>query len=129
MEIVTGVNNIQISENFTLSEFQCRHCKQVKLDPRLVYLLQVLRTEIGKPIHITSGFRCDTHNRNVGGALDSYHVKGMAADVAIAPTGLTASKLLEACNKVGFTGIGVYSDQGFIHVDVRPGRQIIFRRN
>lgn len=32
---------------------------------------------------INSGNRCPTHNKNVGGAANSYHVRGRAADIVI----------------------------------------------
>ncbi len=123
------INDIQISESFNLKEFHCRHCQQVKLDSELLNKLQELRTLLNRAIVITSGFRCEEHNTAVGGAPGSLHMQGKAADIAIRPTGLTASKLLEKCNEIGFTGIGVYAEQGFVHVDIRDGAQIIFRRD
>ena len=40
-----------------------------------------LREIHGAPIHINSGFRCHTHNTRVGGVTNSYHTKGLAADI------------------------------------------------
>ena len=39
------------------------------------------REAYGKPIYITSGFRSRAHNRNVGGASNSLHLVGLAADI------------------------------------------------
>lgn len=115
-----SINRIQLTENFSLHEFQCRHCEQVKLHPELVRKLQDLREELGAPVVITSGFRCETHNRNVGGAPKSYHVQGMAADIAAGPTGLGVVALADLCQQMRFGGVGAYEQQGFVHVDVRP---------
>ena len=43
--------------------------------------MQVIRDEYGKPIIVTSGFRCDKLNKAVGGAKNSQHTKGEAADI------------------------------------------------
>lgn len=45
--------------------------------------LQILRDEIGRPISISSGYRSPAHNAKIKGAKNSYHVKGMAADIKV----------------------------------------------
>lgn len=45
-------------------------------------VLQPLRENWGKPMHINSGYRCPELNKIVGGQPTSQHVKGEAADVA-----------------------------------------------
>lgn len=48
---------------------------------RLMELLEQVRHVLGdKPMHITSGYRCETLNRSVGGAATSAHKLGLAAD-------------------------------------------------
>lgn len=44
-------------------------------------ILQPIRTKYGKPITITSGFRCEKLNKAVGGVKTSQHLKGEAADI------------------------------------------------
>ncbi len=44
-------------------------------------VLDPLREAYGKPIIVTSGYRCEKLNRAVGGAANSQHVKGEAADI------------------------------------------------
>ena len=44
--------------------------------------LQQIRDHFGKPVYVNSGYRCDRHNKAVGGTSDSYHIKGMAAVIA-----------------------------------------------
>ena len=44
-------------------------------------ILDPLRESYGKPIIITSGFRCEALNKLVGGSKTSHHRTGQAADI------------------------------------------------
>lgn len=44
-------------------------------------ILDPLREKYGKPIIVTSGFRCKELNKAVGGASTSQHLTGEAADI------------------------------------------------
>ena len=46
-------------------------------------VLQPLRNNLGCPIVITSGFRCAVLNKRVGGASNSQHLYGQAADLIV----------------------------------------------
>ena len=46
-------------------------------------VLEPARAELGRPVIITSGYRCAKLNAAVGGVLKSYHTKGMAANIRI----------------------------------------------
>ena len=110
------MNNIQVAENFILREFQCRDGSfQVVLHSRLLGRLQALRSALGRPVYITSGYRNPRHNARVGGAPDSLHVRGMAADIRV--PGITPGALAQAAREAGFNGIGIYD--AFLHVDIR----------
>ena len=56
-------------------------------------VLQPLRSKLGKPIIITSGYRCSYLNTLVGGKDNSQHLKGQAADIKV--TGMTAAALFK----------------------------------
>lgn len=45
-------------------------------------VLDPLREAWGKPITVTSGYRCAALNKAVGGSGTSHHCKGMAADIS-----------------------------------------------
>lgn len=45
------------------------------------YILDPLREEYGKPIVVTSGFRCHVLNDILGGSKTSQHKNGEAADI------------------------------------------------
>ena len=112
-----------LSEHFSESEFACKHCGKGadKISPKLIELLEQLRWNIGGyPLHINSGYRCPTHNANVGGVPNSQHVLGTAADVACPPQ-LTFGQFKWYVDQLPFDGIGIYENANFIHVDVRNG--------
>lgn len=53
--------------------------------------LQKIRTALGKPIKITSGYRCPQLNKLVGGVSNSSHLKAWAADIQV--EGMSAKEL------------------------------------
>jgi len=46
-------------------------------------ILQPVRDHFGKPVKISSGFRCSALNQATGGSSNSDHCKGQAADIEI----------------------------------------------
>ena len=51
-------------------------------------VLDPLRERYGKPIRVTSGYRCPRLNTLVGGSPNSQHMKGEAADIVGSPIGV-----------------------------------------
>jgi hypothetical protein len=51
---------------------------------KLADYLDAIREKVGKPILISSGFRCPVLNKAVGGVSNSQHQKGLAADLICA---------------------------------------------
>lgn len=47
---------------------------------KVMYILDIVRAYIGKPILVNSGYRCKKLNEMVGGVQQSMHTKGLAAD-------------------------------------------------
>lgn len=110
------INDIRVSDNFKLYEFECNDGNhEVKLDPDLLDKLQALRTRINKPIYINSAYRTPDYNKKVGGSPTSQHLLGKACDIKV--YGMNEEELLKHAKAVGFTGLGLYNK--FIHVDVR----------
>lgn len=54
---------------------------RVALTALVSNVLDPLRELYGKPIIVTSGYRCPKLNKAVGGATNSQHTKGEAADI------------------------------------------------
>lgn len=104
--------------HFKPTEFDCPHCGGNLTKQALLNALEKFRTYIGdKPIKITSGYRCPVHNKNVGGAKNSQHVQGIAADIQV--SGLPLNVVYTAADKFGFGGVGIYPRH--VHVDIRNG--------
>ncbi|WP_238442393.1 D-Ala-D-Ala carboxypeptidase family metallohydrolase [Desulfofalx alkaliphila] len=113
-----AVQKRRLTANFKEGEFACPCCGRLKINIRLVHLLERLRSGLGNyPVVITSGYRCPQHNRRVGGATGSEHVLGNAADIRV--QGTAPEKVASAAEGLGFPGVGRYSS--FTHVDVRLG--------
>lgn len=106
---------LQEVKNFKLDEFRCRCCKALKLNIDLLLHLEKLREKTG-PLVVNSGYRCPVHNRNVGGARASQHLKGTAADLR--GVNMSPSDVHAQANNV-FYGGGVGKYRTFTHVDVR----------
>jgi len=119
----------KLSEYFARSEFACKGVGccggAAPVDPRLIVLLRDIRDAVGVPVTVTSGFRCPTHNATVPGAEpDSYHTRGMAADIKARGVSLT-SLLLTARSVIRLHGFGwTYANaaQGIVHVDCRQAQ-------
>lgn len=116
----------KLSNSFNVSEFACHGngcCTTVTIDEKLVVYLQKIRDHFGKPITVTSGYRCPVHNRNVGGATGSRHAKGQAADIVV--HGVAPAKVAAYAESIGVKGIGLYEtvkDGYFTHIDTRTSK-------
>lgn len=117
----TKGTSTQLSKNFKSTEFDCKCkglCKETTVDEKLVSILQKIRDHFGKPITINSGYRCSTHNKNVGGATSSRHLTGSAADIAVRDT--APIEVARYAESIGVLGIGLY-DWG-CHIDTRTSK-------
>lgn len=110
------LNEFQITENFSLREFQCPCCHTVMLHPKLAASLQKLREAWGKPLTVTSGYRCARHNAEVGGVPNSRHMRGLAADVAVPRA--EQGKFRELARAAGFSKILTYPARNFVHLEI-----------
>ena len=57
--------------------------RMVNLVYLAAFILEPLRVAMGRPINISSGYRCEQLNKAVGGVYNSQHLKGQAADISI----------------------------------------------
>ena len=107
--------------NFRVYEFACKNgSNTVKVDGRLIKALQKIRDYFKAPVSITSAYRTEAYNQKVGGAKNSYHVKGMAADITV--TGVPNRKVAQYASTF-MNGVGLYDyTGGFVHVDVRGNK-------
>lgn len=111
-----------LSAHFSSSEFADKRTGDiVVIDRELLSVLERIRSRIGRPLPVVSGYRSPATNRAAGGARRSYHLRGMAADL---PAGLVR---LEDAIAAGARGIGVCGGW-VVHVDSRrTTRPVIFK--
>ena len=108
-----------LGPHFKEEEFACRCCGKVRVNVYLVAMLEQLREYLGgRPVVITSGYRCLEHNKQVGGAKLSQHLLGNAADIVVG--GVAPEEVAIVADQIGFPGLGRYA--GFTHVDVRANK-------
>lgn len=73
----------QVSEHFSELELMChcgRHtCLDHVIDIKLVDLLERIRAAVGKPVNVTSCYRCPEHNYEVGARLIRTILKALPA--------------------------------------------------
>ncbi len=119
-------DNTQLTTHFNVSEFRCK-CggnHDTKLDTELANKLEKLHTALNcSKIIINSGYRCPTHDKNVGGSGSGQHVNGTAADiVCYDKNGKKISSKIVSCaaQDIGFSGIAnIDNTYTATHVDVR----------
>jgi uncharacterized protein YcbK (DUF882 family) len=105
--------------HFSEVELACHHCGVNECKQSLVDALEAFRAIAGKPVIVSSAYRCPQHNAEAGGAGRSEHVEGLAADIRV--EGMTATQMEALARKIpAIRGIGRNDHQQYIHVDVRP---------
>lgn len=101
----------RLSAHFTVAELACHHCGLCYVRRELLAGLEWLRGVIG-PVPLEDAYRCAEHNKAVGGAGDSMHLYGYAADPNI------AARVDIVHGVRAFSGIG--DKDGVVkHVDLR----------
>lgn len=111
------------TKNFSDNELKCQHCGA--LNPHGAFTtfmerIQKLREAYGKPLRVTSGYRCPNHPIEAKKSKGGWHTRA-AIDLGV--TGADAYEVLKLAFSMGFTGIGVSQRKGvprFIHLDDRP---------
>ena len=120
-----------LTKNFNSSEFDCKDGTTVPsaLLANLLELaknLQVLRDALNAPVKIISGFRSISHNKKIGGAKNSYHLRAMAADIVVKgyTTGQVFTKILELIKSGKMSAGGLHCYRTWVHYDIRGYLQI-----
>lgn len=123
------MNNI--APYITLAEYQCPCC--MKLPPMIEELadpndmpviysgffddFSVIRGAWGKPLRISSGYRCPKYNQSIGGSLMSVHTFGLALDCDV---NINEVEKLDAIIEEVASHLrrGKYTNSGsFVHID------------
>lgn len=118
---------MKLTEHFDLQEFTYSETAKrygIKNKPKTLIIdniktlceeiLEPLRLEIGKPIHISSGYRCLELNKKVGGVPTSQHCLGQACDFVV--EGMTPYEVVKVIFELNlpFDQVGLYDT--FVHI-------------
>ena len=76
-----------------------------------------VREAWGGPLGITSGYRPEPINTDIGGVSGSYHAKGMALDIY--PVDDSCKAFYKWISRRWSGGLGEGCQKGFVHIDIR----------
>lgn len=93
--------------NFTKAEFDCKHTGENSMQHEFMSVLQAIRTEYGKPMKITSGFRSRRHPIEARKSKLGEHPRGLCCDVACTNSS-DRFELVRLALKYGITRIGFH---------------------
>lgn len=127
---VVDDNNIKDFKNFKMSELKCKcggkYCNgfPVGFSYELLRQLQDIRNHFGKAVIITSGVRCNQHNKNVGGTSNSNHKKGKAVDFYV--KGVSYNTLNSYVDKMPYKRYKYNICGSVMHYDIIPPEEGTF---
>lgn len=106
---------------FTKAEFKCKcggkYCNGFPVQPskELAKKADMVRKHFNAPMTVSSGIRCKTHNANVGGVYNSYHMTGKAMDFCV--RGKSADQVLAYVKTIGVRYC-YKINESYVHMDV-----------
>ena len=141
---------MQLTEHFKLEEFTHSNiASRLRIDNHVpdelmvnIYLtankLELVRKALGKPIVITSGYRCPLLNARVGGVSTSAHTKGLAVDFhssygtpkqicqRLIDSGVQFDKLIQEHNQWVHIGFGPGDNRQIVLTAVKQGGKTVY---
>lgn len=135
---------MKLTSHFTLAELTASNTAKARgidntpppeLFPRLLAtaeMLERIRTVLGVPVIITSGYRSQRLNLAVGGVTSSDHTSGQAADIVAPRYGTPEQVARMLAPLVSTIGIGQLILEGvkgkqWVHVSTRPAHKSVNR--
>lgn len=132
--------DVQLSKDFCLSEFVISKIAEAhgidntpgpehidNLRALSVHLLQPLRNILGRPVSVSSGYRCPEVNKLVGGKPNSQHQalrREAAADIYV--QGMSANELFEFVishkDQLNYDQAILEAERGVVHLSFKRGR-------
>lgn len=105
---------------------KCTKEDAVRLKALIEHVLDPLREAYGKPIVVTSGYRCPALNKAVGGSATSDHMRGCAADIHGTPNTKAENKrlfyMIQSLN-LDFDQLIDEKNFSWVHVSFRSFRE------
>ncbi len=106
--------------DFKRREFACPcpRCGGFPTEPaeKLVRAAQALRDQVGRPMPVSSGVRCQAHNAEVGGVANSRHLTGHAMDFCV--RGMSAAQVLPLAKALPGIVYAYAIDGSYVHMDI-----------
>lgn len=121
-ETVTGTFWDEI-KYFTREEFRCKcggkYCNGFPAEPeeKLIRAAEKTREYFDRPMTISSGLRCPTHNANSGGVYNSRHLSGKAMDFSV--RGFNATSVLPYVQSLSEIRYAYAIDSNWVHMDIQ----------
>lgn len=105
---------------FRREEFACKcgHCGgyPTEMEEAVVQAADRVRNHFGRPVIVSSGLRCISHNTNVGGVANSRHLSGKAVDFCV--TGKSSGEVLDYVHRQPEIRYAYAIDGQFVHMDI-----------
>lgn len=108
------------TKHFQEFEFECSCCRKTKPNSELMAVLELVRIHFNSPVKINSSYRCEAHNADVGGAKNSQHKLGTAADIVV--QGVDPLVVHQFINSIFPNSYGLGKYNTFTHIDVRQNK-------
>jgi len=114
--------SFQVVDHLHIDEVKCKckydTCHYTIVAGETISKFEELREIFGKPIHITSFYRCQKHNEDVGGVKHSSHTTGLSFDVDTSYMSNLDKEVIINIAKELFDFVKVYNN--FIHCQLNP---------
>lgn len=113
--VILGLEGLHNKMNnfFTDDELRCKCCGKINMKSDFLEQLNSARAIANVPFIISSGYRCEKHNTEVG-STSKNHVSGRAVDILCQADNMRII-ILRALIKADFVRIGI--GRNYIHVD------------
>lgn len=135
MKLTPHFTLAELTASATATRLGINNTPAPELLPRLIQLAEMLeriRTTLGVPVIVTSGYRCEALNVKVGGATTSDHPHGHAADFVAPAYGSASDVATLLAPLVAVLGIGQIILEGvrgkqWVHVSTHSPEKSINR--
>lgn len=115
-----------LSPHFSRDEFACNcGCGFDTVDTETLEVLEAVREHFDSPVTITSGCRCTSYNRKVGGATNSQHRFARAADFQVEDV---EPETVREWLSLHYPDLSIGEYETFTHIDTRTNGPKRWRR-
>lgn len=103
---------------------KCNRAQPHKMDLAVMSKIEELRVAAGRPLALTSAYRCPQHPEEAKKAKPGQHSAGLAVDIKVSD-GAQRYQIIQLGLALGATGIGVANS--FVHLDWRKSTPVVWK--